>query len=46
MAGLVILPPAAKFLKKLSDKKLKALYQKPLTISCSIHPSEMQKQVI
>lgn len=30
MAKLVVLPPAAKFLKKLSDKKLKALYQKAI----------------
>lgn len=30
MAKLVILPPAAKFLKKLNDKKLKALYQKAI----------------
>lgn len=30
MAKLVILPPAAKFLKKISDKRLKALYQKAI----------------
>lgn len=30
MAKLVVLSPAAKFLKKLSDKKLKALYQKAI----------------
>ena len=30
MAQLRILPPAAKFLKKLKDKKLKALYQKAI----------------
>lgn len=30
MAKLVILPPAAKFLKKLNDKKLKALYKKAI----------------
>lgn len=30
MTKLVILPPAAKFLKKLNDKKLKALYQKAI----------------
>lgn len=30
MAQLRILPPAAKFLKKLKDKKLKVLYQKAI----------------
>ena len=30
MAQLRILPPAAKFLKKLKDKKLKDLYQKAI----------------
>ena len=30
MAQLRILPPSAKFLKKLKDKKLKALYQKAI----------------
>ena len=30
MAELRILPPAAKFLKKLKDKKLKDLYQKAI----------------
>lgn len=30
MAQLKILPPAAKFLKKLKDKRLKALYQEAI----------------
>lgn len=30
MAEVIFLPPAAKFLKKLKDKKLKALYQKTI----------------
>ena len=30
MAELRILPPAAKFLKKLKDKKLKKLYQEAI----------------
>lgn len=30
MAKLIILPPTAKNLKKLSDKKLKSLYQKAI----------------
>ena len=30
MAQLRILPPAAKFLKKLKDKRLKALYQEAI----------------
>jgi len=32
MAQLRILPPAAKFLKKLKDKRLKALYQEDHTV--------------
>lgn len=34
MAQVRFLPPAAKFIKKLKDKKLKALYQKAIERIC------------
>ena len=34
MTNLIILPPAAKFLKKLKDKTLKNLYDKPIKEIC------------
>ena len=34
MADLRILPPAAKYLKKLKDKKLKALYKNAIKAIC------------
>ena len=35
MADVILLPPAAKYLKKLKDKKLKRLYQKAIDEICS-----------
>lgn len=35
MAEVRFLPPAAKFIKKLTDKKLKALYQKAIDEICA-----------
>lgn len=37
MAEVRFLPPAAKFIKKLNDKKLKALYQKAIDEICADH---------
>ena len=37
MAEVRFLPPAAKYLKKLKDKKLKALYQKAIDKICKDH---------
>ena len=37
MAEVRFLPPAAKFIKKLTDKKLKALYQKAIDDICADH---------
>lgn len=37
MAEIVFLPPAAKYLKKLKDKKLKKLYQEAIDIICEDH---------
>lgn len=35
MANLIILPPAAKYLKKLKDKRLKKLYQYAIDDICA-----------
>lgn len=35
MANLIILPPAAKYLKKLKDKRLKKLYQDAIDDICA-----------
>ena len=35
MANLIILPPAAKYLKKLKDKRLKKLYQDAIDDICT-----------
>lgn len=35
MANLIILPPAAKYLKKLKDKRLKNLYQDAIDDICA-----------
>ena len=35
MADLIILPPAAKYLKKLKDKRLKKLYQDAIDEICA-----------
>ncbi len=35
MANLVILPPAAKYLKKIKDKRLKKLYQDAIDEICA-----------
>ena len=37
MTEVKFLPPAAKFLKKLKDKKLKALYQETIDKICEDH---------
>lgn len=37
MTEVKFLPPAAKFLKKLKDKKLKALYQEAIDKICEDH---------
>ena len=37
MAEVRFLPPAAKYLKKLKDKKLKALYQEAIDKICKDH---------
>ena len=37
MTEVKFLPPAAKFLKKLKDKKLKALYQEAIDEICENH---------
>lgn len=37
MTEIRILPPAAKFIKKLKDKKLKMLYQKAIDMICENH---------
>ena len=37
MEGVRFLPPAAKYLKKLMDKKLKALYQEAIDKICKDH---------
>ncbi len=34
MTQVQILPPAAKFLKKLNDKKLKSLYKEAIEMIC------------
>ena len=37
MTEVIFLPPAAKFLKKLKDKKLKSLYQEAVDMICENH---------
>ena len=44
MAEVRFLPPAAKFIKKLNDKKLKALYQKAIDEICTDHTVEEPKR--
>lgn len=46
MAQLRILPPAAKFLKKLKDKRLKALYQEAIDRILEDHTVGEAKPVI
>lgn len=46
MAILRVLPPAAKYLKKLKDKKLKALYKTQLTRFSKILPLEKKRPEI
>lgn len=40
MADLIILPPAAKYLKKLKDKPLKKLYAEAIKEICNLSSRE------
>ena len=46
MTQVQILPPAAKFLKKLKDKKLKSLYKEAIEMICEDYSSAKKRQVI
>ena len=43
MTQVQILPPAAKFLKKLKDKKLKSLYKEAIEMICKDNPLEVNQ---
>ena len=46
MAQLRILPPAAKFLKKIKDKRLKTLYQEAIDRILEDHMAGDRKSVV
>lgn len=46
MTQVQILPPAAKFLKKLKDKKLKSLYKEAIEMICEDYSIGEERQVI
>ena len=46
MTQVQILPPAAKFLKKLKDKKLKSLYKEAIEMICEDYSIGEKRQVI
>lgn len=44
MAKLIVLPPAARFLKKLKDKQLKLAYQQAIDLILSVYKNDNKKK--